>query len=143
MIAEIFHEIHWIEKWGRGISLILSKEPDADFKEIGTQFIVTFKRKYLEDEEGVGEKVGGKEVEREVEKEVEKESEWELEGLTDSQKAILKMIKANPYTSKKEMSENIGIRISSIDKNIQTLKKKGLLKRIGPAKGGHWEVLEK
>ena len=62
LIAEIFHEIHWIEKWGRGISLILSKEPDADFKEVGTQFIITFKRKYLEDEEGVGEK----EVEKEV-----------------------------------------------------------------------------
>jgi ATP-dependent DNA helicase RecG len=64
-----------------------------------------------------------------------------VRGLTDSQKAILKMIKANPYTSKKEMSENMGIRTSSIDKNIQTLKKKGLLKIIGPAKGGHWEIL--
>ena len=41
------------------------------------------------------------------------------------------------------MSENIGIRISSIDKNIQTLKKKGFLRRVGSARGGHWEVLEK
>jgi ATP-dependent DNA helicase RecG len=34
---------------------------DADFKEIGTQFIVTFKRKHFEEGE---EKVGEKRVER-------------------------------------------------------------------------------
>ena len=27
------------------------------------------------------------------------------------------------------------------EKNIEKLKQKGLLKRIGPAKGGHWEVV--
>ena len=69
LIAEIFHEIHWIEKWGRGISLILSTEPEADFKEVGNQFIVTFKRKYLEESD---EKVREKEVERVGEKVGEK-----------------------------------------------------------------------
>jgi len=48
LIAELFHRIHLIEKWGRGISLILSKEPDTVFKEVGKHFIVVFKRKYLE-----------------------------------------------------------------------------------------------
>lgn len=38
LLAETLHEIHLIEKWGRGISLILSKEPETDFKEVGTQF---------------------------------------------------------------------------------------------------------
>jgi ATP-dependent DNA helicase RecG len=60
LLAETLHEIHLIEKWGRGISLILSKELETDFKEVGTQFIVTFKRKQMEAEE----KVGEKEVER-------------------------------------------------------------------------------
>ena len=45
LIADMLHEIHLIEKWGRGIKLILSKEPDADFKEVGRQFISIFKRK--------------------------------------------------------------------------------------------------
>jgi ATP-dependent DNA helicase RecG len=49
------------QEWGRGISLILSKEPDADFKEVGTQFIVTFKRRYSEESK---EKVEEKEVEK-------------------------------------------------------------------------------
>jgi ATP-dependent DNA helicase RecG len=34
IIAELFHRIHFVEKWGRGISLILSKQPTADFKEV-------------------------------------------------------------------------------------------------------------
>lgn len=135
LIAEIFHEIHWIEKWGRGISLILSMEPDADFKEVGTQFIVTFKRKYLEEsKEKDGEMVGEKEAKREAKREVEK--------LTETQKLMLNLVKENKYVSKKEMSEIIGIRTSSIDKNIQTLKKKGFLRRVGPARGGHWEITE-
>ncbi|KAF5423931.1 MAG: ATP-dependent DNA helicase RecG [Candidatus Methanomarinus sp.] len=44
--------------------------------------------------------------------------------------------------SKKEMSETIGIRPSSIDKNITTLKDKSYLRRVGPAKGGHWEIIK-
>jgi ATP-dependent DNA helicase RecG len=50
-------------------------------------------------------------------------------------------MKDNPSISKKEMSETIGIRPSSIDKNITTLKEKGYLKRVGSAKSGHWEIV--
>jgi ATP-dependent DNA helicase RecG len=83
-------------------------------------------------------------VEREVEKEkreVEKEKK-EVEKTTEHQKMILDLIKNNPSISKKEMSENLGIRPSSVDKNITTLKKKGYLTRVGPAKGGHWESIK-
>jgi predicted HTH transcriptional regulator len=41
-----------------------------------------------------------------------------------------------------EMAETIGISERSIERNIESLKKKGLLKRIGPAKGGHWQIIE-
>ena len=59
--------------------------------------------------------------------------------MAERQKTILKLIKENPYISKKELSETIGISTTAIDKNITRLKKEGLLKRIGPDKGGHWE----
>lgn len=45
LIAETLYRSKDIEKWGRGISLILFKEPQTVFKEVGTHFIVTFKRK--------------------------------------------------------------------------------------------------
>jgi ATP-dependent DNA helicase RecG len=132
LIAEIFHEIHWIEKWGRGISLILSTEPEADFKEVGNQFIVTFKRKYFEEsEEKVREKAG------------EKVGEKVGETLTQNQEMILSLIRENKRISARELSDKLGISARKVEENISKLKKKGLLKRMGPAKGGHWEVLEK
>ena len=63
-----------------------------------------------------------------------------VERLVESQKEILRLISQNPYISKQELSNKIGISTTAIDKNISKLKQKGLLKRIGPAKGGHWEV---
>jgi ATP-dependent DNA helicase RecG len=60
--------------------------------------------------------------------------------LVESQKEILKLIQSNPKISKKEMGKKIGISTTVIDKNVTSLKKKGLLKRVGPAKGGHWEI---
>jgi len=65
-----------------------------------------------------------------------------VDGLVESQKEILELVHINPKISKNEMSEKIGISNTAIDKNIDALKKKGLLKRIGSAKGGHWEIIE-
>ncbi|MCK5543305.1 MAG: winged helix-turn-helix transcriptional regulator, partial [Desulfobacterales bacterium] len=65
-----------------------------------------------------------------------------VEGLVDSQKKIVDLVIENPNISKKEMSEYIGISTTAIDKNIAALKKKNIIRRIGGAKGGHWEILE-
>ena len=63
-----------------------------------------------------------------------------VEGLVENQKKILILIKENSKISKRELSEKIGISTTAIDKNITTLKKKKIIKRVGSAKGGHWEV---
>lgn len=81
---------------------------------------------YIESEEGL----------------VEGLAEELVEGLVENQIKILELVDENPYISKREMSEEIGISTTAIDKNISTLKKKGLLKRVGPARGGHWEIIK-
>jgi ATP-dependent DNA helicase RecG len=123
LIAEMFHRVHFVERWGRGIRKILSKEPETDFKEVGRQFIAVFKRKGVG---RVGEKVGEKVGER----------------LTENQRKILEAILENPQISAKKLSVLVGISSRKIEENISKLKEKGLLKRIGPDKGGHWEVLK-
>jgi len=56
---------------------------------------------------------------------------------------ILELLKQNPKYSRKELSELIeGITEDGIKYNLDKLKKEGKIKRIGPDKGGHWEVLE-
>jgi len=66
-----------------------------------------------------------------------------VEGLVENQIKILELVDENPYISKREMCEEFGISTTAIDKNISTLKKKGLLKRVGPARGGHWEIIKR
>jgi ATP-dependent DNA helicase RecG len=65
-----------------------------------------------------------------------------VEGLAETQRKILKLMSANPNISKRELAAGIGVSTTAIDKNIASLKVKGLLRRIGPDKGGHWEVVE-
>ncbi|TKG90744.1 winged helix-turn-helix transcriptional regulator [Puteibacter caeruleilacunae] len=55
---------------------------------------------------------------------------------------ILELIQRNMKISIPEMAEEIGISERSIERNLEILRKEGKLKRIGPAKGGHWKIIE-
>lgn len=62
-------------------------------------------------------------------------------GLVDGpQSRILQLLKNNPKLSILQLSRELGISNTAIDKNLKRLKDKGLLRRIGPDKGGHWQV---
>jgi len=63
------------------------------------------------------------------------------ERLAENQKKIVMLITGNPNVSKKAMAESLGISTTAIDKNLARLKQKGILRRVGPAKGGHWEMI--
>jgi ATP-dependent DNA helicase RecG len=41
------------------------------------------------------------------------------------------------------LAEALGITTRGVEKQISKLRQEGLLRRVGPAKGGHWEVIEK
>ena len=41
------------------------------------------------------------------------------------------------------MSEVIGVERSTVARAIAKLKRTGVLRRVGPDKGGHWEVIGK
>ncbi len=66
-----------------------------------------------------------------------------VEGLVESQKEILRFMQDDPQISKREIAQRLGISTTAVDKNITQLKNKGLLMRVGPDKGGHWEVVKK
>ena len=116
LIAELLHRVHFIEKWGRGIRLILSKEPTARFEEVGTHFTVSFNRKGVSDE-----------PEKTTQKTTQK---------------ILELIQQNPQITRKELSDVLGITEDGVKFHLGQLKEKGLLRRIGPDKGGHWEIIK-
>lgn len=129
LIAELFHGVHIIEKWGRGISLILSKETDTEFKEVGTHFVVVFKRKEIDKETGTA-----PQITPQVTPQV---------GLTKLESEILDEILKNTGISRNEISKNLGISPDTIKEYIEKLKRKGVLERKGKTSGGYWEVKNK
>ena len=67
------------------------------------------------------------------------------ENVTDaSQKTsqkIIDLIKENPYISTTKMAEIIGVDRRNIARNIKKLKEQGAVRRVGPDKGGFWEII--
>ncbi len=51
------------------------------------------------------------------------------------------LLKDNPRFTLADMVEALGITRSTIQKHIVNLKAAGRLRRVGPDKGGHWEVI--
>ena len=53
------------------------------------------------------------------------------------------MIRSNSNVTMRELAEVCGITKGGIKYHINNLKKTGLIKRIGPNKGGYWEIVKK
>ena len=61
--------------------------------------------------------------------------------LEKSSQKILKLMQDNPEITINEISKQIGIGIRAIKKQINNLKSKKLIQRIGPNKGGYWKIV--
>ncbi len=55
---------------------------------------------------------------------------------------IIEFIRGNPKITRNELAEKIGITPNGIKYNLDKLKKEGKIRRIGPAKGGYWQVIK-
>jgi len=59
-----------------------------------------------------------------------------------SSEKILALLKANPKLSAREVAEAIGVTSRAVEKQISKLRDENRIRRIGPAKGGYWDVIE-
>ena len=69
-------------------------------------------------------------------------TENELRGVEKSVEKIIRVMKENPQITVKELTGLVGLSRRGVEKNIKNLQEKGLLRRVGPDKGGHWEVID-
>ena len=77
----------------------------------------------IEGKEGeTGEKVGGKKIK--------------------SREKIITAIKGNGRHTTNSLAELVGVSPKAIEKHLAKLKAEGIIVRIGPDKGGHWEVVD-
>ena len=55
---------------------------------------------------------------------------------------ILRQIRNNSNITMSELAPAVGISSKAVEKQIARMKKDGILVRIGPDKGGHWEIVD-
>lgn len=131
-IAGMLLRCNYIEKMGSGIERIreaLAKEncPEVRIR-YNTMFTLDFPRPtYNKIDLGLATKTSEKASEKASEKTSEK---------------ILRHIISDKNITIAGLAEVIGVTTRSIERNIQKLQSEGRLRRVGPAKGGCWEVEE-
>ena len=60
--------------------------------------------------------------------------------VTENRIAIIREMICHPNISKVELAQILGLSTTAIDKNIAAMRDK-LIRRIGPDKGGRWEII--
>lgn len=60
-----------------------------------------------------------------------------------SRERIIVLLSQDNTLSAAALAERIGITPKAVEKHIARLKADGVIKRIGPDKGGHWQVIKK
>ena len=55
---------------------------------------------------------------------------------------ILDVIRENNAVSLKELAQKIGVASKTIQRDLGRLKSENVIRRIGPDKGGYWQIMK-
>jgi ATP-dependent DNA helicase RecG len=125
-IAYAFYRAGYIETWGRGIERITEAckaagKRDPLFEVMPGEISVTFFTDISS-------------VPKDTVKDTDKDT------VNDTQEQMLQLLHANPRTTAKMISAELGINERNVKKNIRTLKDMGLIERVGSDRSGQWIV---
>ena len=62
--------------------------------------------------------------------------------LKSTPKRIVELIEENPNITIDNVAELLQMNRRGILKHFKNLQQKGIIRRVGPDKGGHWELLQ-
>ena len=130
----------FLESWGTGVSRIVEAckavgLPEPEYGTDGAFVWITFKRP--------SSVTNSDTLTQHTEEGGQKTTQKTTQKLTKMQNDILDFLRTNPTASRKEVKENIANSTEDgIKYNLERLKKLGLLRRVGPNKGGFWEIIE-
>jgi len=132
-VANVFFRAGQIEAWGRGIERIFSActtagtpPPALRCEQKGLWIDFGFGPAADIHSRKAGEKTGEKAREKTREKTRDK---------------ILGLIRLDPGISMESMASALGLTRKGVEWQVRKLKQSGMLRRVGPDKGGRWEIL--
>ena len=137
LIADLFFRLHKVERIGLGFQKMKKSMVAAGLRE-PTFASDAFFRAIFQRSPGFALKEGGRSSMNRFE---EKLGDRLGEKLGKTRSRIVFLMAKNAKITIPELAELIGITTTAIENHIRILKNNGLVKRIGPAKGGYWEVV--
>jgi ATP-dependent DNA helicase RecG len=138
IIAQAFFDMGIIERYGSGIKRIKKEcdkngNPYPEWSDIYGEFATTYRPRVAN---------GGSQQDNEIDGAGHGDKRSDKKSDKKSDKEILEFLKANPSATIEEMQEFSGFSSGGIRKVLYRLKNANLLRRVGPDKGGHWEVVK-
>jgi predicted HTH transcriptional regulator len=131
IIAGTCKDMQLIEKYGSGIGRVCDY-----FKEEGLQM-----PEFENISEGFQVTVYGYEFFNETEVIQNNDSNNVIENVIENrEQEILKLVETDNKISTKQLSEKLKVNIRTIFRDIESLKTKGFIERVGADKGGYWKV---
>lgn len=64
-----------------------------------------------------------------------------VEKLSTTRAKIVRIIWKNPNATAQSISKEINIASRNVQEHLRKLQEQGVIRRIGPDKGGHWEII--
>lgn len=64
------------------------------------------------------------------------------ERLGETEGRVLLLIRVDSRISTRALAAEIGVSTTAMDKTLAKLKNRGILRWVGPARGGRWQILE-
>lgn len=146
-MAEAFYRAGFIEAWGRGIEKIVNgfnaeglTPPSFSVEQGGVTV-------HIPREKFVAINLGGTTDINQFKGSEETDSnrpgtDQKTDQKSDQKTKILELMRDNPSISRAEIALVLGIHESSVKRRLESLISNGRIRRIGPDKGGHWEVID-
>lgn len=78
---------------------------------------------------------------REENEETREENSKFREETEKTREKILDLLGKQPFFTAAELAKELSITEKAVEWQIKQLKEKKIIKRIGPNKGGHWEII--
>lgn len=142
LIADLFRRIEMVESWGRGMTLIHQNAPAVTFRQVAGLFIASFARPSfgLNDEETTRKTTGTTENAKKTPQNPLKPLKTPQRHLKD---VLLTQLSEQPGLSMAALAELNQTSLDSIRHHLLALQSSGLIRHIGPSRGGYWEMLDR
>ncbi len=155
ILADVFNRLKYMERRGSGFKKIISayKEHegykdgmDPAFSTPWDSFVLTLPKFNIVGIEGVYVSAAN-DTESNNEPSAQADNFTETlqkpyRNLTEIDKKIVELIVSNKFVTTTQMATQIGKSRQTVATRIKELQERGVVKRIGPDKGGFWEILQ-